>query len=406
MPSRRAVLIGCNYPGTNAALRGCINDVWGMKAILEDHYGFQPSDIIVMIDTDSGYLKPTGKNIKAKISEMVAASQDGDICFLHFSGHGTQIPSYDGDEKDGKDEAICPTDMNVICDDDLRALLKPLEAKPGVKFTFIADCCHSGTLLDHETVQISGPKDGAPPPPQFDMSSLSSIFGALGQPGGRDFKNRALPFNDLCGMLSELLGGAQVDARSVRSNLGSLFGADSSAKVQQFMQVFQAFTAGNKEGGGGPSGMGLMQLLCSCLAPSADQGPSGQPADANSGPGAHYAAGNLAEPDLKINLPPGGAKPSVDQQLAADTGILITGCQAHETSADACPSGNPDKAHGALSNAIQTVVRTHHQQNPGQPLTYRNLVIGVREVLSKTGFAQNPCLECSDTNADTPFILH
>lgn len=81
---------------------------------------------------------------------------------------------------------------------------------------------------------------------------------------------------------------------------------------------------------------------------------------------------NMAEPDLNINLPPVGTKPPPDQQLAADTGILITGCQSHETSADACPSGNPAKAHGALSNAIQTVVRTHHQQNPGEPLTYRS----------------------------------
>ncbi len=35
----------------------------------------------------------------------------------------------------------------------------------------------------------------------------------------------------------------------------------------------------------------------------------------------------------------------------------------------------------------------------------RNLVIGVRDLLGKTGFAQNPCLECSDRNADTPFIV-
>ncbi len=52
------------------------------------------------------------------------------------------------------------------------------------------DCCHSGTLLDHQTVQISGAKDGSPPPPQFDMGALAGLFGALGKPDGRDFKNR------------------------------------------------------------------------------------------------------------------------------------------------------------------------------------------------------------------------
>lgn len=43
-----------------------------------------------------------------------------------------------GDEKDGKDEALVPSDINLITDDDLRALLKPLEARQGVKLTFVA----------------------------------------------------------------------------------------------------------------------------------------------------------------------------------------------------------------------------------------------------------------------------
>lgn len=41
----------------------------------------------------------------------------------------------DGGEADNKDEAIVPTDMNLICDDDLRIVLKPL--KEGVKFTMV-----------------------------------------------------------------------------------------------------------------------------------------------------------------------------------------------------------------------------------------------------------------------------
>ncbi|GFR41029.1 hypothetical protein Agub_g1461 [Astrephomene gubernaculifera] len=227
----------------------------------------------------------------------------------------------------------------------------------------------------------------------------------------------ALPFSDLCGLLGDLLGGQRVDARNVRSQLGQLFGPDSSAKVQQVVQALQMLTAGvkaftgdgdNGNGGGGLGG--LMQLLCSCLAPpsTVEDGPTGQPANASSGPGAQYAVsgGNPGEPELLVTLPAPGSKPPPDQQLAADVGILITGCQSHETSADACPSGNPSKAHGALSNAIQTVVRQHHQQMPDQPLTFRNLVIGVRELLAKTGFSQNPCLECSDSNADTSFIVH
>lgn len=45
-------------------------------------------------------------------------------------------------------------------------------------------------MLDHAEVQISGPKDGSPPPPTFDMTALSGFLSVLGNTGGRDFKNR------------------------------------------------------------------------------------------------------------------------------------------------------------------------------------------------------------------------
>mgnify|MGYP001806814960 CR=1 FL=1 len=40
-----------------------------------------------------------------------------------------------------------------------------------------------------------------------------------------------------------------------------------------------------------------------------------------------------------LQIPSAGAKPSPDEQLPAGRATLITGCQAHETSADACPGG-------------------------------------------------------------------
>ena len=47
-----------------------------------------------------------------------------------------------------------------------------------------------------------------------------------------------------------------------------------------------------------------------------------------------------------------------------NTGVLVTGCQANETSADACPSGDPSKAFGALTNALTTTVNAIKKQNP------------------------------------------
>ena len=50
------------------------------------------------------------------------------------------MDSQDDDETDRLDEAIVPTDMNVITDDDLRAILANLS--DGVKFTMISGTTH------------------------------------------------------------------------------------------------------------------------------------------------------------------------------------------------------------------------------------------------------------------------
>jgi hypothetical protein len=72
-----------------------------------------------------------------------------------------------------------------------------------------------------------------------------------------------------------------------------------------------------------------------------------------------------------LQVPAAGAKPSPDAQLAPHIGVLITGCQAEETSADACPSGDPSKAFGALTNALTTTVKEFKAAYPDQNISYR-----------------------------------
>ncbi|KAJ0243944.1 Metacaspase-9 [Hirschfeldia incana] len=81
-----------------------------------------------------------------------------------------------------------------------------------------------------------------------------------------------------------------------------------------------------------------------------------------------------------------------------DSGILLSGCQADETSADVGGRGG-GKAYGAFSNAIQTVLKEN-----GGALKNKELVMMAREVLEKLGFQQHPCLYCSDQNADATFL--
>ncbi|CAH8269996.1 unnamed protein product [Arabidopsis lyrata] len=80
-----------------------------------------------------------------------------------------------------------------------------------------------------------------------------------------------------------------------------------------------------------------------------------------------------------------------------DSGILLSGCQADETSADV-GVGN-GKAYGAFSNAIQRVLK----ENEGA-LKNKQLVMMARDVLERLGFHQHPCLYCSDQNADATFL--
>lgn len=113
--AKKAVLIGCNYPGTKAELKGCINDVNRMYTCLVDRYGFSEDDIQVLIDTDDSYTQPTGKNIRRAITHLIRSADSGDVLFVHYSGHGTRLPAETGDDDDtGYDECIVPTDMNLI----------------------------------------------------------------------------------------------------------------------------------------------------------------------------------------------------------------------------------------------------------------------------------------------------
>lgn len=109
-------------------------------------------------------------------------------------------------------------------------------------------------------------------------------------------------------------------------------------------------------------------------------------------------------------MPPGATSggatsaPGAGGEAKVACGVLITGCQAHETSADACPSGDPSKAFGALTNALTTTIHAVKQQDPNGNISNVDLVHDVREVLLKSKFTQNPCLECQDAHVKDPFI--
>jgi uncharacterized caspase-like protein len=89
--AKRALLVGCNYPGTKCELRGCANDVRRMRRTLVERFGFDESDILMMLDTDPSTLQPTGGNIRSSLRKLINSVEPGDVLVFHYSGHGTQV---------------------------------------------------------------------------------------------------------------------------------------------------------------------------------------------------------------------------------------------------------------------------------------------------------------------------
>ena len=144
---KRALLIGCNYAATpSVQLSGCINDIVNVRETLVDAYGYQDANIYVLRDDDNNRL-PTKANILYCLTQLVAVSSASDILWVHYSGHGTQVPDLNGDESDNLDECIVPCDYSksgFITDDDLFAIIKNAKCK----MMIMLDSCHSGTGID------------------------------------------------------------------------------------------------------------------------------------------------------------------------------------------------------------------------------------------------------------------
>ncbi|EPS59062.1 hypothetical protein M569_15748 [Genlisea aurea] len=378
--AKKAVLIGCNYPGTQVELKGCVNDVWRMHRCLVELFGFHAEDITVLVDTDRSYAQPTGRNIRRALVDLVRSASRGDVLFVHYSGHGTRLPAEAGEEDDtGFDECIVPTDMNLITDDDFREVVD--ELPPGCSITIVSDSCHSGGLIHEEKEQIG-------------VSKTDSMFKHSMESRGillhHHHRNKSLPLPVLIQLLKQKTGKDDIAVGQLRPALFDLFGEDSSPKVKKFMNLIFNKLQGNNNNNDDDDFMGALgglalQFLRQKLEDDDHRRHSYfiKPA-VDAGPAAKHEA--YAGSRRKSSGPDGG--------------ILVSGCQSDETSADANPTtGDPRGAYGAMSNAVEGII----WGSDGR-ITNRELVLRAREVLRGQGFSQRPGLYCSDDHVDAPFI--
>lgn len=158
--SNYAVIVGVSkYPSLPAStgLKGPGNDATMIRAFLLSRSPvlFKTENVAVLADDLPGAVEPTRANILSALEKVAAQASSGDFVYLHFSGHGYQLPSNQGSETDGFDEVLLPKDTrpwdeasrsvpNVITDDELGRQIKGLTAN-GAFVWAVFDACHSGT---------------------------------------------------------------------------------------------------------------------------------------------------------------------------------------------------------------------------------------------------------------------
>ncbi|MGH7453324.1 MAG: caspase family protein, partial [bacterium] len=88
----------------------------------------------------------TTKAIVDGLDWLAQGGSDPAVRVFHYAGHGHSIPDENGDESDGKDEALAPYDHRArgyLIDDKLGEIYDRFGANSNL--TLIMDSCHSGT---------------------------------------------------------------------------------------------------------------------------------------------------------------------------------------------------------------------------------------------------------------------
>ncbi|WP_372015752.1 caspase family protein [Pseudoxanthomonas sp. 10H] len=168
-PVRRALIVGVSdydaLPARSAGgagpfdLEGPRNDVPRMLRAARD-LGVPDAEITLLANgagADARARAPTRAAIMGALEDLAARSGNGDQVLVYFSGHGSQSPDLDGDEDDGLDEILLPSDIgpwqdsvqmvdNAITDDEFGAAVQKIRDR-GAYLWVVVDSCHSGTAL-------------------------------------------------------------------------------------------------------------------------------------------------------------------------------------------------------------------------------------------------------------------
>ena len=149
---RVALCVGIDKYPTPNTLGGCVNDSTAWQQTLE-----KLNFTVTTLHDDQA----THAAITRELRKLVNSASAGDTIVFQYAGHGYQLADPDGDESDGKDEALVPIDFDTgafVIDDEIREIL--LTMRDGVSLTCFLDCCHSGSATRFLMTKVSGNGSG------------------------------------------------------------------------------------------------------------------------------------------------------------------------------------------------------------------------------------------------------
>ncbi|KAL8393900.1 hypothetical protein RB595_003598 [Gaeumannomyces hyphopodioides] len=148
---KSALLIGINKYDSDAMpdLHGCVADVATTEAFLREAAGIADITKLTSPASAPGSLVPTLDNVHGAFQKLAREAAEGDFIYIHYSGHGTRLPTdfvaFKG--KNVYDECLvlpaAGRRLDYLRDVEMAFLLKQITDK-GATVTFVLDCCHSG----------------------------------------------------------------------------------------------------------------------------------------------------------------------------------------------------------------------------------------------------------------------
>lgn len=162
--SKRAVIVGCDYPGQAGALRAGVADARQWAKFFMKRCHFHEVDIRLLTDDPAHYQQRDRPDcaiasrdaLLRALRWLTEQSSSGDQLFFVFCGHGVQVVT---EERGGHrfcEVGMAPTDVladhqpRILSDTDVHKALARVPS--GVQVTLIQDCCHAGQPLDRDAL--------------------------------------------------------------------------------------------------------------------------------------------------------------------------------------------------------------------------------------------------------------